>query len=1307
MVFGCFDPITGGRVNGIVSQGSRLCGDKKIKDSLPLSRDEDKFETFCETYKDFIGVSNAHERFERIWEDEKKGAGSTLTDKRGIPLLLRALYKSFPGDLYKAVISKLVWSVLVIFSIWFFVFKILDFIKARSNAGGVSQAQESYEFYLCAGFLLCMLVLSIGIQQMGIHSSTLGSKVKAALTTAIYKKMIVREPYESKADIVSLVAKDVEKIAEACLSLQYLWSGIVETFAVFAVCFLLLGGTILPGFGVMIVFMIVQYWLGISVAFRKKKLAVVSESRITLMEEIMRAIKLIKIYGWEASFFKNLNEIRAEEAGIQRGINTIQATILGLIFCLPPIISAVIFGTQEAVGSIESVTVFTTLSFFNTLRVPFSKLPKSLRDVMDALISMDRIEHFLLEPELHPELATKNKNADESHLGIKFRNASFSYGPHGKIVLSDINLNIPHGSLMMVAGPVASGKSNLLKSILGDLTIREGSCSESHSRAYVPQMPWTALGTVRDNILFGKPYDEALYHKVLHACALEPDLKLMINGDHMWIGERGGNLSGGQKQRIALARAAYSRADLYVLDSPLSAVDMYTCQHIFKHCILGMMKGAGGTVVLATHQTELFSMSDHLVVLADGNTVYNEKYTYSGIKHLFPNFHGEVVDSSQPGGKSSKAGKRSSASKKLPQTLNLPDIDPPKSPLVLAPKHNENIYMWYIKQMGVHLFVIATLIFMCGQALRVYSDNWMSVWSSRKYAAAGYTSDAFYAGLYGLLVFAFLCFSFLRAYWYFYVGRVAAVNLHNASFGTVLKAPMHFFHVTPIGKLLAFFSKDVNTIDDVMVDNMLMFQIFFWILMFAIALVSFKLPIFLAITGGLALAYVYIVRIFIRASVRMLEASAEAQSQVVAHTAETLSGLAIVRAFRVQDIFLRENVKFQTRSTVVTFSIANLSLWLAFRADIIGSLLVFGCCMLAVLDKTLTAGLAGLIVSNSFQILLFFSIMSRFLGEIHNNMNASEGARKYSELEEEHEPTGEIKVPTGWPFKGDINFEGVVMPYMPNAPPVLKGITFSVRPGEKVGVVGRTGAGKSSLIVALYRLAEITHGKIEVNSIDCSFVNLNKLRSSMAIIPQEPVMFGGTVRSNLDPFNEHSDKELLDVLYKCLLGPLIKANEDVLNAEVEPLGANYSLGTQQLMCLARAMLKPSCILLMDEATAALDSDTDAAVQQVLKKHFSDRTIFTIAHRLDTIVSSDRILAINDGVVAEYDRPDVLLENPESIFYELCMNTGRAQFEVLFAKARAHAAENEVNNGQIVEKDNDNNNDSDANLNEFLSFLSEK
>jgi len=327
-----------------------------------------------------------------------------------------------------------------------------------------------------------------------------------------------------------------------------------------------------------------------------------------------------------------------------------------------------------------------------------------------------------------------------------------------------------------------------------------------------------------------------------------------------------------------------------------------------------------------------------------------------------------------------------------------------------------------------------------------------------------------------------------------------------------------------------------------------------------------------------------------------------------------------------------------------------------------------------VVNESIDAPIAGLIVSNSFQILLFFSIMSRTMGEVHDNMNAVEQACKMSNLEPEHEPTREVQTPSQWPNKGEIRFEGVVMPYLPGQPPSLKGISFSINGREKIGVVGRTGAGKSSLIVALYRLAEISEGRIHVDNIDCSCVKLHKLRTSMAIIPQEPVMFSGTLRFNLDPFNQHSDKALWDVLHKCLLGPVVDANKDGLNAKVELMGSNYSLGTQQLICLARAMLNPSPILLLDEATAALDSDTNAAVNRVLKEHFSDRTIFTIAHRLDTIIDSDRILVMNAGVVAEFDSPDVLLEDPESIFYELCMNTGKAQFDVLVAKARAHAAE---------------------------------
>jgi hypothetical protein len=327
-MFSCFHPITGGRVGEIVRQESAWCCKSK----------ENKFEKFCESYKDFIDVPGAYANFAGKWETEKKAAGK--------PHLLRALVKSFYGDLLKAFVSKLVWSILVIFSIWYFVFEILAFIKNRTS---VTQEKTNKELYLCAGFFGTMFVLSVGIQQMGIFSSILGLKVKAALTTTIYKKMISREAYGSNANVVSLVSKDVEKLAEACLSLQYLWSGIFETLAVLAVVFSLLGITILPGVGLMLVFLPLQYYLGVVVAFRKKELAKVSSRRISLMEEIMRGIKLIKIYGWEASFSKNLSEIRSEEAAMLDRINRIKAAMLGLIFCLPPLMCMVIFGTQEAV----------------------------------------------------------------------------------------------------------------------------------------------------------------------------------------------------------------------------------------------------------------------------------------------------------------------------------------------------------------------------------------------------------------------------------------------------------------------------------------------------------------------------------------------------------------------------------------------------------------------------------------------------------------------------------------------------------------------------------------------------------------------------------------------------------------------------------------------------------------------------------------------------------------------------------------------------------------------------------------------
>jgi ABC-type multidrug transport system fused ATPase/permease subunit len=512
-MFRCFAPITGGRISNIINQVSKRAG---RKDLIPLSTEEDEIERFAEKYKDTINVNNAYERFIVNWEKLKTKAADPTTKQR-VPVLCGALFKSFSDDFFKAACSKLVWSILVIFSIKYFVFEILDFIKekdaAKKNGEEVSSDKKQYELILCAGFFATMYVLSIGIQQMGMYSSILGAKVKAALTTAVFKKMISRDPYASHADVVSLVAKDIEKLNEACVSIQYLWSGLFETVAAYAVLLTLLGRTILPGLGLMCVFLPLQYVLGIIIAFKKKDLAVVSSTRISLMEELLRGVKLVKIYGWEDSFFKRLNLIRDEESIMMNRINQIKSAILGMVFCLPPLMAMVVFGAQEATGTIESVVVFTALSFFNTLRVPFSKLPKSLRDVLDGVSCLERIQAFLLEPELDSEDPKNLKLVGKVH-GITFDKVSLSYGIDAKMVLTNINLNIPQGYLMMVAGPVASGKSNLLKSLLGELTVRSGTCSVPFHKAYVPQTPWTALGTVRDNIVFGKPFDESFYRQV-------------------------------------------------------------------------------------------------------------------------------------------------------------------------------------------------------------------------------------------------------------------------------------------------------------------------------------------------------------------------------------------------------------------------------------------------------------------------------------------------------------------------------------------------------------------------------------------------------------------------------------------------------------------------------------------------------------------------------------------------------------------------------------------------------------------------
>jgi ABC-type multidrug transport system fused ATPase/permease subunit len=1290
-----FDMLTGGAVGKIVSQSA-----KKQKD-LPVAKPIDAMEEFIQLGQESaVKTEETYTLFETNWNMLRK---ERKEGKQRISLLLRAVWHTYWKEVCKAAVLKLLWGSLLIFSIAFFVFRILSYVRFKSNDKEHTREEASEAYFLCAFFFLNMVLLSISLQQMAFASSVLGHKVKAALITAIYRKLLIREGFESDADPVSLVAKDCSKVAEACVSLQFLWSGIFESIGIFAVLIAFIGVSALPGLGLLFICLPLQYILGMWMAVKKFDLAHISKDRIKLMEEILRGVKLIKIYCWEDKFKASIGALRKNEAAVLFGINTIKSIILALIFTCPPMFCIVIFGTHESFGDLDATIAFTTLTFFNTLRLPFVKLPKSLRDVLDARLALDRIEAFLLERDLAPDdlaAAPPQGSPAAAASGFSIQGADFSYGANAPALLQGVSLSAPRGSLVIVAGPVASGKTTLVRAVLGQITCRAGTRSVAGSLAYVPQVPWTALGTVRENILFGRPWDEALYRRVLWACALEADLALMPDGDLTYIGEKGGNLSGGQKQRIALARAAYSGADVCVLDSPLSAVDMHSCQHIFRHCIRELLLARGATVLLASHQTHLFQHADTLVVMAAGRIAFSGTYEAARARDLFPVAadhaagnagHGESPPEAAPPPAAADAGPSKQLVLVAPGGAKPVHVAAAPAAQLSGPSDGENPaarfggpYRTYVAYIGGGLFSLSILVFIGAQLIRIFSDIWISRWATRQYRGR---SEQWYTLIYLAYVVCFFVGVVTRSLFFFFLGQRAAEQAHDRAFNALLRAPMSYFITTPVGSLLVFFAKDLEAIDDVLVDNACMCITYVCILCTTLGVCIGTLPIFGAIVAGLLLVFLYTFYRYALACARIKAEFARASEDVVAHTSETLAGLAVVRAFGAQERFRSAARAFQDRSGATGLAQGGLSLWLSFRLDMVGCLLVLATCLIAILNEGgITAAASGLAVSNSFQILLFFSIMSATMGEIHAGSGAVDRAAQLATVPAEPDaardaPSAEERaLPAAWPDKGAIEFSGVVMPYLPGAPPVLRGVDFALRAGEKVGVVGRTGAGKSSLIVALYRLTEPSDGTIRVDGVDVGRLALATLRRRIAIIPQEPVMFSGTLRTNLDPLGLRPDAELLAAAEACLLGPLLAGSEGGLDMPVDFAGGNFSLGQQQLVCLARAMLNPSKLLLLDEATAALDAETDAAVQRVLRQHFADRAVLTIAHRLDTIIDSDRILVLDAGRVVELAPPAALLADPGSAFSALCRRAGPAQYAALREAAAAAAAAREAGGG---------------------------
>ncbi|KXS17986.1 P-loop containing nucleoside triphosphate hydrolase protein [Gonapodya prolifera JEL478] len=875
----------------------------------------------------------------------------------------------------------------------------------------------------------------------------------------------------------------------------------------------------------------------------------------------------------------------------------------------------------------------------------------------------------------------------------------------GGYVLSEVNITVPRGALVTVVGVVGSGKSSLLNALLGEMRKVNGIVEVNGAVAYVPQTAWIFNDSLRNNILFGKDLDEPRYNDVIYNCALTRDLEILTAGDRTEIGERGINLSGGQKQRINLARAVYSDAPIVIADDPLSAVDAHVSRHIFEECFLGDMKKKGRTVILATHQLHVLSRSDWVICMKDGSIIEQGTYhdlcnTSAGTGYLksLMEVYGGGTNTTNTGlapPEKQRIKKSENKMKQVSETsFDLPklssdeslgnnqsdDVETFKNLIVAEEKAAGavpwSVYKEYIDLAGGPIVWALGLGLVFVQGFRLGTDWWL----------ASYCTDSF--GLTPTLyLVGYLCWGTAQILFMMVVsvagsvrGYEGAKSLHEQAITAILRSPVSFFDSTPMGRILNRFSKDTEAMDNNVPDVATVFVYMVTMLFSTLIIIAVLQPIFLAPLVPLMAAY-YFVAVYYRSTRReIVRLEALARSPLFAHFSETLSGLPTIRAYGAQARLSRSNEKHVNNHTQLFFSLLTVARWLSYRLETIASFLVLSVCCFAVLQRTGTnPGLMALAATYILSItsVLNFSVESssglemEFIG-ISRLMEYGKGLES-----EADDIIPDNRPPKGWPDKGQIELKNLEMRYRPDLPPVLSDVNLTIKPGEKIGIVGRTGAGKSSLLVSIFRLVEPSGGAVFIDNIDIGKIGLHDLRSRLSIIAQDPVVFSGTIRSNLDPFDEHKDAELWDVLERSHIKKIVTRSSRKLDMRVAENGENLSVGQRQLLCLARAMLRDSNIVVLDEATASVDIETDELIQKTIREdeRFKGRTVITIAHRLNTIIDYDRVLVMDSGRITEIGSPSDLLEIPGGTFSSLVDETGHDNAAMLrqmaVTKTRSH------------------------------------
>ncbi|KAH6759642.1 multidrug resistance-associated protein 14 [Perilla frutescens var. frutescens] len=1138
-------------------------------------------------------------------------------------------------------------------------------LKAFIKVAEGNASSEYEKYVLVATLFITKIMESVSQRQWYFRSRLIGLKIRSLLTAAVYQKQLklsnAAKLMHSSGEIMSYVTVDAYRIGEFPFWFHQIWTTSVQLCLAIIILFESVGLATVASIVVIVLTVFCNMPLAKLQHKFQSKLMVAQDERLKAMSEALVNMKVLKLYAWETHFRHVVENLRKIEDKCLKSVQLRKAYNSFLFWSSPVLVSAATFGACYVLGvPLSSSNVFTFVATLRLVQDPIRTIPDVVAVFIQAKVAFARIVKFLEAPELETANVRGKSWIDDKNSSVSFKSADLSWDENPlKPTLRDINLEAKQGDKIAICGEVGSGKSTILAAVLREVPITRGVVQVRGSIAYVSQSAWIQTGSIRDNIIFGSALDSKRYQDTLERCSLVKDLELLPYGDLTEIGERGVNLSGGQKQRIQLARALYKNADIYLLDDPFSAVDAQTATSLFNEYIIGALSGK--TVLLVTHQVDFLPAFDSVVLMSDGEILCAAPYSqlldsskeFQDLIHAHKETAGSEslseITGTRTSGVSSTEIHKSFTEQKVVSVVGVDQ---------LIKKEEKEVgdtgfkpYVLYLKQnKGFLTFSVAALCHLTFAIGQIIQNSWM----------AANVDDPNFDNLRLILIYLLIgvistLFLLTRTLTTVVMGMQSSRALFSQLLISLFRAPMSFYDSTPLGRILSRVSADLSIVDLDVPFN-LIFTVGSTTNCYTnLAVLAFVTWQVMFVSIPMIILAIWLQRYYFSSAKELMRINGTTKSLVANHLAESVAGVTTIRAFKEEDRFFAKTLELIDTNGSPFFHYFSANEWLIQRLEAISAIVLSfaGLCMVLLPPGTFSSGFIGMALSYglSLNMSLVFSINNQCM--LSNYIISVERLHQYMHIPSEApEVIQESRPPTTWPSEGKVEIQDLQIRYRPDAPLVLRGISCTFEGGHKIGIVGRTGSGKTTLIGALFRLVEPAGGRIVVDGVDISTIGLHDLRSHFGIIPQDPTLFTGTVRYNLDPLGQHSDMEIWEVLGKCQLKEVVEEKEGVLDAPVVEDGSNWSMGQRQLFCLGRALLRRSKILVLDEATASIDNATDMILQKTIRTEFADCTVITVAHRIPTVMDSTMVLAISDGKLVEYDEPMKLMKREDSLFAQL-------------------------------------------------------